>query len=176
MAEREAPGDFDYLFDDPVDPAEVDEVTVDAHAPEGLDDDQWDEPDGNFWDRDAQPADDGQFDAFNTNTWYFRPAPTPWYRTKQAMTALIAAAAAMAAIVVSVVLLVFQAPDNSDDDHDDGDPDRADERTERHRVQRGTATAAPTTAADRRPRRSTPRRAATTPGRASGRPRRRRSG
>lgn len=115
MAEREAPGDFDYLFDDPVDPADVDEVTGDVHTPESLDDDQWDEPDGNFWDRDAQPVDDGQFDAFNTNTWYFRPAPTPWYRTKQAMTALIAAAAAMAAIVVSVVLLVFRAPDNTDD-------------------------------------------------------------
>ncbi len=115
MAEREAQGDFDYLFDDPADPADIDEVTGDAHAPEGLDDDQWDEPDGNFWDRDAQLTDDGQFDAFNTNTWYFRPAPTPWYRTKQAMTALIAAAAAMAAIVVSVVLLAFRAPDNSDD-------------------------------------------------------------
>lgn len=116
MAERGAQGDFDYLFDDPVDPADVDEVTGDVHAPESLDDDQWDEPDDNFWDRDAQPVDDGQFDAFNTTTWYFRPAPTPWYRTKQAMAALIAAAAAMAAIVVSVVLLVFRgAPDNTGD-------------------------------------------------------------
>jgi hypothetical protein len=115
VAEREARGDFDYLFDDPTDPADVEEVTDDVPAPETLDDDQWDEPDGNFWDRDAQRADNGQFDAFNTNTWYFRPAPAPWYRTRQAMTALIAAAAAMAAIVVSVVLLVFRAPDNSDD-------------------------------------------------------------
>ena len=109
MAEREAPGDFDYLFDDPADPADIDEVTGDAHAPEGLDDDQWDEPDGNFWDRDAQLTDDGQFDAFNTNTWYFRPAPTPWYRTKQAMTALIAAAAAMALAIVGCRLCCWRS-------------------------------------------------------------------
>ena len=54
------------------------------------------------------PDDPGRFDAFNINTWSFRPAPTPWYRTRQAVTAIIAASAAMAAIVVSAVLLVFR--------------------------------------------------------------------
>ena len=122
MAEREASGDFDYLFDDP---ADADGLTghvpaFDGEALEDLDsaspdDDLWDDPDDNFWDRDAESADGDHFNAFNTNTWYFTPAPTPWYRTKQAMTALIAAAAAMVAIVVSGVLLVFRAPGNTDD-------------------------------------------------------------
>ena len=123
MAEREASGDFDYLFDDP---ADADGLTGHAaclrpEAPEDLDsrtspdDDLWDDPDDNFWDRDAESADGDHFDAFDTKTWYFTPAPTPWYRTKQAMTALIAAAAAMVAIVVSGVLLVFRAPGNTDD-------------------------------------------------------------
>ena len=123
MAEREASGDFDYLFDDP---ADADGLTghapaFDPEAPEDLDsrtspdDDLWDDPDDNFWDRDAESANGDYFDAFDTKTWHFTPAPTPWYRTKHAMTALIAAAAAMVAIVVSGVLLVFRAPGNTDD-------------------------------------------------------------
>ena len=123
MAEREASGDFDYLFDDP---ADADGLTghapaFDPEAPQDLDshtspdDDLWDDPDDNFWDRDAESANGDHFDAFDTKTWYFTPAPTPWYRTKHAMTALIAAAAAMVAIVVSGVLLVFRAPGNTDD-------------------------------------------------------------
>lgn len=107
MAEREASGDFDYLFDDPAD--------ADGLSDDSPDDDLWDDPDDGFWDRDAESSDDGTFDAFDTNTWYFAPAPTPWYRTKQAMTALVAATAAMAAIVVSGVLLVFRAPGDTDD-------------------------------------------------------------
>ena len=121
-----------------------------------------------------------QFDAFNTNTWYFRPAPTPWYRTKQAMTALIAAAAAMAAIVVSVVLLVFRAPDNSDDATTTVTPTAPTSAPRATGVQRGAATAATTTAAaatagDVGRNRSIPHLAATIRGLASGRPRRRRS-
>jgi hypothetical protein len=123
VAEREASGDFDYLFDDPADGDEVtgDEAGVYPEVPEDLaarfaspDDDLWDDPDDNFWDRDAQSADD-HFDAFDANTWYFKPAPTPWYRTRPAMTALVAAAAATAAIVVSGVLLVFRAQGPTDD-------------------------------------------------------------
>jgi hypothetical protein len=113
VAEREAPGEFDYLFNDPAD----DEWTGDARAtePDDLDyrfspdDDLWDDPDDNFWARGPDSADTG-FDAFDANTWHFMPAPAPWYRTKQAVTALIATAAAMAAIVVSGVLLVFRTP------------------------------------------------------------------
>jgi hypothetical protein len=107
VVEREAPGDFDYLFDDQ---AKADESANDAP------DDLYDHLDGeNVWDRDPEVPDDGAFDAFDTNTWYFAPAPTPWYRTKPAVTALIAAAAAMAAIVVSAVLLVLRAPADTDD-------------------------------------------------------------
>ncbi|MCT7661476.1 hypothetical protein [Mycobacterium deserti] len=83
MVEREASGDFDYLFDDPAEP-----------PASGGDLDEADEWDG--------------FDAFDSNTWYFEPAPTPWYRTTRAMWALLSTAAAAIAIVVSGVLLVFQ--------------------------------------------------------------------
>src|SRR6478752_605332 len=61
-------------------------------------DDQWDDPDDSFWDNQPDIDDPGHFDAFKDDTWSFASAPTPWYRTKQAMTA----------IVVSGVLLVFR--------------------------------------------------------------------
>ena len=125
MAEREAPEDFDYAWDDP---ADEDGLTshdheFQAHQADELDHppsdpgaDLWDEPDDNFWDnqpevrdvRDGRDVDDaGHFDAFNVNTWSFKPPSTPWYRTRQAVTVILAASAAMAAIVVSGVLLVF---------------------------------------------------------------------
>ncbi|MGV0791988.1 hypothetical protein [Mycolicibacterium sp. XJ1819] len=78
MADREAPGDFDYLPGTEADG---------APAP-------------------SSPT----FDAFDPHTWYFEPAPPPWYRTKPAMTALTATAVAAAAIVVSGVLLVLRGP------------------------------------------------------------------
>jgi len=125
VAEREAPEDFDYAWDDP---ADEDGLTshdheFQAHQADELDHppsdpgaDLWDEPDDNFWDnqpevrdvRDGRDVDDaGHFDAFNVNTWSFKPPSTPWYRTRQAVTVILAASAAMAAIVVSGVLLVF---------------------------------------------------------------------
>ena len=123
MVEREAPGDFDYLWDDR---ADADGLTSDDEVPEvqpagefdappkDPGDDLWDEPDDNFWDNqpdsDDFPTDSGHFDAFNDNTWKFTPAPPPWYRTKQAITAMVAASAAVAAIVVAGVLLVFRGP------------------------------------------------------------------
>ena len=30
---------------------------------------------------------DDRFDAFNATTWHFKPAPTPWYQTRQASSA-----------------------------------------------------------------------------------------
>jgi hypothetical protein len=125
VVEREASGDFDYLWDDP---ADADGLTSDDAALEvqpageldpardAPDDDLWDEPGDNFWDNQPDPDDNGHFDAFNVNTWSFRPAPTPWYRTKQALTAIIAASAAVAAIVVSGVLLVFRDPGGTVDE------------------------------------------------------------
>jgi hypothetical protein len=122
VVEREASGDFDYLWDDP---ADAEGLTSDDDAlevqpaeelgspPKDPGDDLWDEPDDNFWDN--QP-DSGHFDAFNDHTWRFEPAPPPWYRTKRALTAIIAASAAVAAIVVSGVLLVFRGPANTVDE------------------------------------------------------------
>jgi hypothetical protein len=110
VVEREASGDFDYLWDDP---ADADGLTSDDEVqpaeelgspPKDPGDDLWDEPD------------DSYFDAFDDNTWRFEPAPPPWYRTKQSLTAMLAASAAVAAIVVSGVLLVFRGPANTVDE------------------------------------------------------------
>ncbi|HEX2283649.1 MAG TPA: hypothetical protein VHI10_02290 [Mycobacterium sp.] len=121
MAEREASGEFDYSFDHPTGADDFigDDPLPEQMAPEDFDyalrdDDQWDEPDDDVWSNEPDVAAAGSFDAFDTNTWFFEPAPTPWYRTKQAMTALIAAAAAAAAIVVSGVLLVVRVPGTVD--------------------------------------------------------------
>jgi hypothetical protein len=115
VGEREASGDFDYLWDDPADADRLtsDDAVLEVQPAGELDsprDDLWDEPGDNFWDNQPDPDDNGHFDAFNVTTWSFKPAPTPWYRTKQALTATIAASAAVAAIVVSGVLLVFRGP------------------------------------------------------------------
>ncbi len=133
MVEREAPGDFDYLWDDPSDAdgltsddaeSEVEPAGEPEAPPKDPGDDLWDEPDDNFWDNQPSsddfladdPTDTGHFDAFNDNTWKYTPPPPPWYRTKQAMTALVAASAAVAAIVVASVLLVFRGPAGTGDD------------------------------------------------------------
>jgi len=125
VAEREVSGDFDYLWNDP---ADVDGLTshdqvFEAEPAEELDqplndpgDDLWDEPNDNFWDNQPDPDEPGHFDAFNINTWNCTPAPTPWYGTRQAVTAIIAASTAMVAIVVSAVLLVFRGEGNTVDD------------------------------------------------------------
>jgi hypothetical protein len=128
VVEREASGDFDYLWEDS---ADVDGVTsdYDALAVQSLEevdpslkdpeDDLADDPGDNFWDNqpdpDADPGVNGQFDAFNVNTWSFTPPPPPWYRTKSALTAIVAAAAALVAITVSGVLLVFRGADGTVD-------------------------------------------------------------
>jgi hypothetical protein len=123
VAEREASGDFDYLFDDPTDADDSSgaDAPPEPVAPEDFDyalrdDDQWDDPDDNFWSNDSRADGDGSFDAFDANTWYYEPAPTPWYRTKQAMTAFIAVAASTVALVVSGVLLVFRVPSTAGDE------------------------------------------------------------
>ena len=57
------------------------------------------------------------FDAFDENTWDEALTPvssTPWYRSPQSRTLLVATAAALSAIVVSVVLLVFRGPSAGD--------------------------------------------------------------
>ena len=81
--------------------------------PKDPDDDLWDEPDDNFWDN--QP-DSGHFDAFNDHTWRFEPAPPPWYRTKRALTAIIAASAAWPRSWCRACCWCSAAPANTVDD------------------------------------------------------------
>jgi hypothetical protein len=125
VVEREASGDFDYLWDDPADDDGLTSHDLDFEADsaqepddllKGPGDDLWDDPDDNFWDNQPDVDDHNRFDAFNDNTWSFTPAPTPWYRSRQAMTAIVAASAAVAAIVVSGVLLVFRGPSDTGTD------------------------------------------------------------
>lgn len=103
MAEREASGDFDYLIGDlPEAPSDV-EIS-----------------DGDETLLESAPADDyepalhdrapGTFDAFDADTWYFEPAPEPWYRRRQTLAVWIAVGAAAAALVVSAVLLIVRSP------------------------------------------------------------------
>jgi len=126
VAEREAPGEFDYLIGDVTD---TDESNGDGALPEPVppeefdyalrDDDQWDDPEDGFWSNEAEAEHNGSFeafDAFDTDTWRFEPAPQPWYRSKSALTALIATAAAAMALVVSAVLLVFRGPASAVED------------------------------------------------------------
>ncbi|SEH52559.1 hypothetical protein SAMN04489835_0958 [Mycolicibacterium rutilum] len=101
MAEREASGDFDYLFDDIADQtADVDESSGDALPAAGP---------GEVEEIGAEYRDleHPGFDAFDSTTWYFEPAPPPWYRTGKTLGLLIAASLAAVALVVSGVLLVF---------------------------------------------------------------------
>ena len=122
MVEREAPRDFGYQWDNPSD---VDGLTADR-APgqetpkefdyllSNTDETRGDHSEDNLWRDNGEPA-DGPFDAFNADTWNFAPAPIPWYRGTQAMTAVVAAAAALVAIVVSGVLLVFRGSNGTVD-------------------------------------------------------------
>jgi hypothetical protein len=86
--EREASGDFDYLLDDL---ADADEAAPVEAGPDG-------------------------FDAFDSRTWYFEPAPLPWYRAPGVLFALIAVIVAAIALVVAVVLVMFRGPDSGGDE------------------------------------------------------------
>ena len=108
VPEKKASGDFDYLW----------EETDGSEGVDVADEDVVDEERAYASERDLDPlrgADqspphDG-FDAFNENTWdqdFTTVSRTPWYRSPQARTLMIASGAALSAIVVSVVLLVFR--------------------------------------------------------------------
>lgn len=100
-----APGEFGYLFDGPDyadhgagerDPA-AEYPAVDPGRPEAA----------------ATPSGEARFDAFNSDTWNFQPAPTPWHQTRQNVVVLTVVAIAVIALIVSVVLLVFRgSPDD----------------------------------------------------------------
>jgi hypothetical protein len=109
VSEREAAGNFDYLFEDVPDESRVDalpdpqvadDVDYTAHA-----DEHWDD----------RPLDGGpetdtnlHFDAFDSDTRYFESAPPPWYRTKQTLAVLVATAVAAVTLVVSGVLVALR--------------------------------------------------------------------
>src|SRR5262245_31861816 len=103
VPEKGAVGDFDYLRE-PADGSDgVDVVDEKGANASGSDLDY-------LLAANAPEQHDG-FDAFDENTWDedFTPqSSTPWYRSGQARTRMIASAVALAAIVTSVVLLAFR--------------------------------------------------------------------
>ena len=108
VPEKKASGDSDYLWEES-DGSEgvdvVDEDVVDEERAYASERDL--DP---LRGADQSPPHDG-FDAFNENTWdqdFTTVSTTPWYRSPQARTLMIASGAALSAIVVSVVLLVFR--------------------------------------------------------------------
>ena len=103
MAERGASGDFDYLREET---DGSDGVVVDDEGNA-----YGSEPDLDYLLADGEPKAHDGFDAFDEDTWDedFTPvSTTPWYRSSQARTLMIASATALSAIVVSLVLLVFR--------------------------------------------------------------------
>ncbi|OBB68222.1 hypothetical protein, partial [Mycolicibacterium monacense] len=138
MAEREAPGDFDYRWDEPPhvggaraehgpaaepDYDDVYQPTVAEYAAEpdytapDYAEPEYTEPEFSEPEYTA-PLPDDRFDAFNANTWTFRPPPPPWYRTRQAVTALMIVALAAIALVVSAVLLILGGLGGADSDEE----------------------------------------------------------
>jgi hypothetical protein len=106
VPEREASGDFDSLFEDVPDESSVDALP-DAQASDLASADDIG-PDDIPLEADVDPGTSVHFDAFDSSTWYFEPAPPAWYRTKHTLTVLVVASVAAIALVVSGVLLVFR--------------------------------------------------------------------
>jgi hypothetical protein len=109
VPEKGASGDFDYLR----------EVTDGSDGVDVVDEENAyrSEADLDYLlGEDVSRGRDG-FDAFDENTWDedFTPvSTTPWYRSPQARTLMIASGAALSAIVVSAVLLVFRGSPAAD--------------------------------------------------------------
>jgi hypothetical protein len=126
VVERGAPGDSDYTGEYVDEPAPGDgdagydyllEDVPQGH-PVGI---AWSETEWGHPERQPEPApyrggSEGRFDAFDANTWNFKPAPPPWYDSIQAKLAIVAVSAAAVAMVVSIVLLLL--PDSSGEDDD----------------------------------------------------------
>jgi hypothetical protein len=95
---------FEYLFDSAEDPEAQAEPDP---TPQDVTDDWADPPRG-------QEALTDRFDAFDADTWHFKPAPTPWYQTRQAVLGIILVALAVVALVVAVVLLTVRGPSDEE--------------------------------------------------------------
>jgi hypothetical protein len=96
---------FEYLWDDPEDPEAQAEPDF---APEHVADDDWADPPN-----DQETLTD-RFDAFDANTWHFKPPPTPWYQTRQAVLGIALVALAVVVLVVAVVLLTVRGPSDEE--------------------------------------------------------------
>lgn len=117
-----APGDGDagyaYLLDEghPLEDQPLEDVAQ-GH-PVGI---AWSETEWGHPEPQPEPVPHGggsesRFDAFDANTWNFKPAPPPWYDSTQAKLAIVAVSLAAAAMVVSIVLLLVQGSTAEDDE------------------------------------------------------------
>lgn len=107
MPEKEAEGDFDYLWEK-TDGSDGVDVVDQGVGEEGV---YASEADLDYLLATDDPQQHDGFDAFDENTWGESFAPVsrpPWHQSRQARTLLIASGAALSAIVVSVVLLVVK--------------------------------------------------------------------
>ena len=111
VAKKGASGDFD-VWEEPDGSDGVDVVDDDVENAYASDSDL------DYLLAESDSGEHDGFDAFDENTWdkAFTPvSATPWYRSPQARTLLIASATAVSAIVVSVVLLMFRNPSAGDE-------------------------------------------------------------
>lgn len=98
---------FDYLLED---------ADVEAPPARYQGSMAWSETDVNYGLRPQdEPVATGHFDAFNAETWNFKPPPVPWHETPQARIAMIAVALAVIALVVSIVLLAIDGSSGDDE-------------------------------------------------------------
>src|ERR1700755_1651067 len=98
VAEKGASGDFDYLREES-DGSDGVDVYDEGNEYES-------EPDLDYLLAADEPQERDGFDAFDENTWgevFTSTSTTPWYRSGQAQTLLLASGAALSAIVISVV-------------------------------------------------------------------------
>ena len=105
VAEKGASGDFDDRRDES-DGVDVFDEENDSSS----------EADFVYLLAEDEPRQGDGFDAFDENNWVevLSPVPTPWYRSPQARTLLIASGIALSAIVISVVLLMFRETPTGD--------------------------------------------------------------
>jgi hypothetical protein len=109
VPEKGASGDFDYLRE-VTDGSDGVDVVAEENAYRSEADLDY------LLGEDVSRNRDG-FDAFDENTWdedFTAVSTTPWYRSPQARTLMIASGAALSAIVVSAVLLLFRGPPAAD--------------------------------------------------------------
>jgi hypothetical protein len=110
VAEKGASGDFDYQREES-DGSDGVDVFDEENEYES-------EPDLDYLLASDPSREHDGFDAFDENTWgevFTSVSTTPWYRSRQVQTLILASGAALAAIVISVVLLAFRGSPGEND-------------------------------------------------------------